>query len=542
MFPTIYKITKWLLQLSLGRLVLVGLILFFGLLVWWLTLFPNDDAAISWRYARNLIDGHGLVYNASERVEGYSNFAWTLATAFGLLFIAPDAILYWTIFLSIVCGAGALLVLYRHTRRELGEQWWLLPTALLASCTAMAYWGASGLESVAVVFIQTGVWAMTCRVEKENDRTALLWLLAALVASILIRADGFLIPLLAVVYLAVKGRFRQAKYCFAVVLLTIGIYFSWRHAYYGWWLPNTAYAKVTGLLSDRLANAWGMFTGILMSTGIFIPIAALLAETLRSGMTAIKEKSLKPIPFHVVVFLAWMGYYFYVGGDIYYERFLLLLFPLGFFTLARLLKDISGGVAKDRFVLVAVGITLLILSFAPVGRYQFMKACSWNKWDETGKFIAAEYPGAKIAVDAAGLIAYNNPDSFVIDIYGLNDEHIGHLPYKGEFLIGHCKSDPPYVLAKKPDLICSWVGRDGGAMNMSPQALAKCGYRLRYVVDRELGVVDIQKLHPENVDSFWKGRGVSYGILVQETPPDSPIISASSIVPSGAPKSPVAGR
>src|SRR5690606_452754 len=33
-----------------------------------------DDAFISFRYAQNLIDGHGLVFNAGERVEGYTNF------------------------------------------------------------------------------------------------------------------------------------------------------------------------------------------------------------------------------------------------------------------------------------------------------------------------------------------------------------------------------------------------------------------------------------------------------------------------------------
>src|SRR5437870_1391519 len=38
-----------------------------------------DDAMISMRYARNLADGHGLVWNAGgDHVEGYTNFGWTL--------------------------------------------------------------------------------------------------------------------------------------------------------------------------------------------------------------------------------------------------------------------------------------------------------------------------------------------------------------------------------------------------------------------------------------------------------------------------------
>ena len=47
-----------------------------------------DDAFISFRYAENLVNGHGLVFNPGERVEGYTNFLWvifsTIPIALGL--------------------------------------------------------------------------------------------------------------------------------------------------------------------------------------------------------------------------------------------------------------------------------------------------------------------------------------------------------------------------------------------------------------------------------------------------------------------------
>ena len=53
--------------------------------------WTSDDAYISFRYAANLNHGLGLVYNAGERVEGYSNFLWTLWCALGLrLGVAPE--------------------------------------------------------------------------------------------------------------------------------------------------------------------------------------------------------------------------------------------------------------------------------------------------------------------------------------------------------------------------------------------------------------------------------------------------------------------
>ena len=42
---------------------------------------PQDDAFISFRYASNLLAGHGLVYNPGEWVEGFTNLSWTLLSA-----------------------------------------------------------------------------------------------------------------------------------------------------------------------------------------------------------------------------------------------------------------------------------------------------------------------------------------------------------------------------------------------------------------------------------------------------------------------------
>src|SRR5262245_5805192 len=43
--------------------------------------FLSDDALISLRYARRLLDGHGLTWTDGPRVEGYSNLLWVLLTA-----------------------------------------------------------------------------------------------------------------------------------------------------------------------------------------------------------------------------------------------------------------------------------------------------------------------------------------------------------------------------------------------------------------------------------------------------------------------------
>ena len=53
--------------------------------------FVTDDAFISFVYAKNLVEHGALVFNLDERVEGYTNFLWTLILALGMrLGVAPE--------------------------------------------------------------------------------------------------------------------------------------------------------------------------------------------------------------------------------------------------------------------------------------------------------------------------------------------------------------------------------------------------------------------------------------------------------------------
>ena len=59
-------------------LVLLG----FGLLLAWSNRFVQDDAFISFNYAKALVEGKGLTWYGTV-VEGYTNFLWVIWIAFG---------------------------------------------------------------------------------------------------------------------------------------------------------------------------------------------------------------------------------------------------------------------------------------------------------------------------------------------------------------------------------------------------------------------------------------------------------------------------
>src|SRR4051794_28113976 len=64
--------------LVLGLVTVAAVILIAHSLVW---NFVTDDAFISFVYSRNLAKHGQLVFNLGERVEGYTNFLWTVLLA-----------------------------------------------------------------------------------------------------------------------------------------------------------------------------------------------------------------------------------------------------------------------------------------------------------------------------------------------------------------------------------------------------------------------------------------------------------------------------
>ena len=86
---------------------LLGAVMVGGLVHMSLYLLPFEDAYISFRYAENLANGHGFVFNpGGPPVEGFTSFGWVvlLALAHVLGGVVPDA----AVVLSVCCGLGLL--------------------------------------------------------------------------------------------------------------------------------------------------------------------------------------------------------------------------------------------------------------------------------------------------------------------------------------------------------------------------------------------------------------------------------------------------
>lgn len=276
-----------------------------------------DDAYISFVYARNFWDGFGLVYNIGERVEGYTNFLWTvyLSLAYGLG-LKPQLVSVTTgIFFYLLL----LFVFFREENKLSLGNFYPLLIVHLALFFHLHLFASSGLETSLFTFL---VSIGCLHWEKRKGSVFYIFLLAALV-----RPEGALF-----LCIASLDWFKQKRFLLPIVF---GILFSCflllRYWYYQDFFPNTFYAK--GNKGSYLSQGLYYFLYLIRSYPLY-PIVFLLA-----GIQMFKSVFVeKEHQFLVISLLFYFIYVFYVGGDFMGNRFWVPILPfLSYFAFKRLL-------------------------------------------------------------------------------------------------------------------------------------------------------------------------------------------------------------
>jgi len=290
-----------------------------------------DDAFISFRYAQHLVEGHGLVFNLdpSERpVEGYTNFTWTMWLAFGRwLGCTGTALETWSNVWGVLCHAGAVWLLAILAWRASDRR----AAAPIAACGyAAIHHGASlapaGLETALFVLLATALLRICS--ERTTARTAATAGGVAVFAA-MTRPDGALLAAIAgsfVLHDAWKGRSLRIVVAFALpFLLVFAPYLLWRHSYYGYWLPNTYYAKAGG--------------GPLLELGVAYVVEfgkcywALLPAVLALPWILLRRTEARRAAAIAAFVLPYLAFVVWVGGDFMFARFLLPILPALLFSL-----------------------------------------------------------------------------------------------------------------------------------------------------------------------------------------------------------------
>jgi arabinofuranosyltransferase len=272
-----------------------------------------------------LLAGHGLVFNAGERVEAITSPGWVLllAAVGGLGFRLEDA--SWTLGLGL-SGLGVLLAsaatLEPESKRD--PSTFRLPLGLLCYACVPAAWdyATSGLENgFGLAFLGSGYWLVARAGRAQISR---LWVAAGslLGCAPLVRPDFYLLvaPLLAFTCIRASG-WRSRLGVLAAGVAPGAAYEVFRMGYFASLVPNTALAKEAFLArwDDGLYYLWNTI-GVYW---LLVPMVVLLVAAVER---AFSERSWWASSFRAVIGVSGILHLAYVvrlGGDFMHARMLL---------------------------------------------------------------------------------------------------------------------------------------------------------------------------------------------------------------------------
>lgn len=424
---------------------------------------PCDDDFITYRYARNLVEGQGLVFNLGERVEGFSVPGWMLLVALALR-CGIDPALFSVVTAILASGVAAFCVA-RVWQRAHPEDRFAAPAWLVAASPALAWHAIVGLGTVllaALLAAWLDAWDRAVRRERTAIAAAVLLGLACLVRN---EAVLFALPFLAL-------EWRRGKLAPALVSLApLAAWQAFRVLYFGRWTPVTWSVKKLAFADDvRLGLAYlaesNYSTGITIAALFAVLVIARRSERIAATLVAA-----------AVGLLAHVAYVIYVGGDFFpLARFYVPVLPLAALILCEgvaLLvtrRVIAGALFALAIAWLHVRIDFDQLSLRPKVERAELKGThdvSEPRWAAMGRTIARRVPpSTKVALAPIGAFGYQSR-LYIVDMLGLTNTAILEAPPDpGITIKGHQRYDADWVLAQRPEMIVignGWLqlGSDG---------------------------------------------------------------------------------
>ena len=471
-----------------------------------------DDPYITFRYAANLVAGHGPVFNVGERVEGFTSPLHLLLSSV-LLLIAPSVdILFKAKCASLVFAFVMLAQTGMLARRSgLHAREVLLAQALLALNINFALAAVNALETTLYGSLLLGsllLFQGECR--RGRGWVSGLVLAVALQA----RPEAFLVALALLLVRVFWMRRQKLSLRFAAgwltaLLVPVCLVEIARWGYYGQIVPNTYFAKgappgisleigagyllkanAPGEVALKLFHPFVVNAARLNTHNIFA-FQSLLQKNLRSDIfyllmpvlfwglaltgffarLAHKTRPRLTALICLAVLAAVVVFVLRAGGDwMYGWRFVAPALPViaimqcfGVRALSRRLtrrKVLSVqmtrslcGAAVAAIWLISAGKTMhypwSAAHFSTHGSRMLQVSEGYGPlWVKGERFIKRLPYGSTLAYSELGYSGYSNLDKKMIDVRGLTDSQIAHLPMRYKNISGVV--DPQWYLPGHP--------------------------------------------------------------------------------------------
>jgi hypothetical protein len=439
----------------------------------------QDDAMVSMRYAKNLANGHGLVWNpGGERIQGYTNPLWVAFMALlHVLPIAPATTSLPVQVTALLCLVLTLIIVRRLSMVAGAADGWWPAVIMTATYLPLNNWSLQGSEVAALAPLIAGAALIAIGgLSRGSWRAAPYWLLGAAVLIRLDMAVPFVVLLVAMTRFDEAHRQRHLLVGGALLAATVAMHLAFGFWYFGDPLPNTYYLKMTGFptLLRITRGAWVMLA-FLFTVALGV---ALMTLALWRNHNRVRQLL-------AVLVTGQLAYSIYVGGDAWEwwggsNRYVTVVMPL-FFVLAgagfnEFLAFARSSAAPSRTlrrqVVVCATLAVIILGFNATRGIATLR--EWVLIDRPIEVDANEQlvrlalrlrettaPDATIAVAWAGALPYH-AERPAIDLLGKTDPVIAHQPmHPGnsgspytDFFPGHLKWDYAYSIGRlRPDVV-----------------------------------------------------------------------------------------
>lgn len=415
--------------------------------------WASDDAFISIRSVDHLVHGKGFVLNVDQRVQSFTSPLWAL---FCVPFLALTSDPYWSLVApGLVCTVALTVVVLLAFR----EQEWKAAVTLLALCASLAFlhFSTSGLEN-SLSHLLAALFTLE-RLGSGGKATRRGFALAA--GLFLTRFDYALLvapAVLLAIFIDRKGALRLAwpglsAACAWLLFATI---------YYGFPLPNTAYAKLNTIIpfGDRVSQGLTYLLNSLERDPIvFVAIGAATLLALRRRTPAVVRAL-------VLGVLVYVLYVVDVGGDFMSGRFFTTCYVTSVLLIAEMAAPLhvwalpATAAALVPFLQVRTDLSITPQSVPESGivnEWAFYAGDTgiavnihgrrWMRHGYLEEFRkASRNAGRFMEFNTAGIAMYaNTAERHIVERYALTEPLLARIRFlpQGNWRIGHFIRDMP---------------------------------------------------------------------------------------------------
>lgn len=454
------------------RISLAASIVLFLIFAQQIFVYTPDDAFITYRYSQNVAEGFGPVFNRNapviDRAEGYSCPLFMFLAAILIKLPLGMDLMVKTKLLGLACGI-ALLVLAPKLAERLGLPVWaqcVLPLVLSVH-SAFTVSSIDGMETMLAMLLTTyTVYCFLGEWENPPKRLPASAILFALCA--LNRPEALLFGLCAFAVLAsgmrrdALGRRRDISPRHLLIwtltfALPVAAWFLFRKGFYGVWMPNTFYAKHIEIdkgIIKGIGYLMRTFFRQIEENLIYSAIGAFWWLLVIVGSVGDRMRRSPKILVALVVLMQ-VIFTLRSGGDWMSSwRYMAAVLVLGMILCIAAIADIVDALSqKPALAKATVGAFAVFLFGAGVwGQKDF-----WGKWypgyhswaskrfstdtrtllngwmlekvvrlsDKLNELIPAN---SVVAYSEMGVLPYLSPNIRFLDVRGLTDSEIAHLP------------------------------------------------------------------------------------------------------------------